>query len=340
VPPWIHFFAAVMVALGTLFSTFWILAVNSWMHTPSGYTIVDGRFFPSDWTSVIFNPSFPYRLAHTAMAFFITTAFVVAGVAAYHLRAGRFPEDDTVMLKMAFGLLVLLVPLQVVIGDLHGLNTLEYQPVKIAAIEANWETQARAPLLLFALPDERGERNRAEIGLPALGSVILKHDAESAVPGLKDWKPEDRPPVAIPFFAFRLMVGIGLAMFAVVICGLLLWRRGRLADARWFLKVCELASPLGFIAVIAGWLTTEVGRQPWVVYGLMRTRDAVTPSLEGVDVLLSLAVYLVAYAAIFGAGGYFLFRFLRAGPAPKAAVREHHPIARPARPLSAASEDD
>jgi len=244
------------------------------------------------------------------------------------------------MLKMAFGLLTVLVPLQVLIGDLHGLNTREYQPAKLAAIEANWETQSRMPLLLFAWPDEDAERNRFELGIPALGSVIIAHDADGVVRGLKEWKPEDRPPVAMPFFSFRIMVGIGFAMVALVICSWWAWRRGGFADSRGFLKLCELASPLGFVAVIAGWVTTETGRQPWVVYGLMRTRDAVTPSLAGGDVLVSLAVYVIAYIAIFGAGGYFLVRFLRAGPVEKSVTAERRTTGRSARPLSAASEFD
>jgi cytochrome bd ubiquinol oxidase subunit I len=337
VPPGMHFFAAVMVAVGTLFSTFWILSVNSWMQTPTGHTIVDGRFFPDDWFRVIFNPSFPYRLTHTAVAFFITTALVVAGVAAYHLRAGRFREEGTVMLKMAFGLLTLLVPLQILIGDMHGLNTREHQPAKLAAIEANWTTQSRMPLLLFAWPDERAEENHLEIAIPVLGSVILAHDPDGIVQGLKDFKREDRPPVAIPFFAFRLMVGVGLAMLALVVCSWLVWHKGRLADARWFLRLCELGAPLGFVAVIAGWVTTEVGRQPWVVYGLMRTRDAVTPSLTANDVLISLAVYIAAYVVIFGSGGFFMVRFLRAGPV-DVKPPGHQPAATPARPLSGATE--
>jgi len=337
VPPWVHLLAAIMVAVGTLFSTFWILAVNSWMQTPAGFSMVEGRFFPADWFAVIFNPSFPYRLVHTAMAFFITTALVVAGVAAYHLRAGRFKEEGVVMLKQAFGLLTLLVPLQVLIGDQHGLNTLDYQPVKIAAIEANWETQSRMPLLLFALPDEKAQRNRFEVGIPAAGSLILRHDSEGVVRGLKDFAPEDRPPVAIPFFAFRAMVGVGVLTLALVAWSWWVWRRKAFADSRGFLKLCELASPLGFVAVIAGWVTTEVGRQPWVVYGLMRTADAVTPSLGSADVLVSLAVYALAYVAIFGAGGYFLVRLLRAGPVTKPAT-EHRPTGTAARPLSGAME--
>src|SRR5439155_4830403 len=219
----------------------------------------------------------------------------------------------------------------------HGLNTHEHQPAKLAAIEANWETQSRMPLLLFAWPDERAEVNRFEVGIPALGSVIIAHDANGVIKGLKEWKPEDRPPVALPFFSFRLMVGIGVVLIALVVCSWWIWWRGELASSRWFLKFCELASPLGFVAVIAGWVTTETGRQPWVVYGLMRTRDGVTPSLAGSDVLVSLAVYVVAYIAIFGAGGYFLVRLLRGGPVAKV-VAEHGPSGTAARPLSAATD--
>ena len=336
VPPWAHFVAALMVALGTLFSTFWILAFNSWMQTPAGYAVLDGRFVADDWFAVIFNPSFPYRLTHTAIAFFITTALVVAGVASYHLRAGRFREEGTLMLKMAFGLLTLLVPLQMLLGDLHGLNTREHQPAKLAAMEANWETRSRMPLLLFAWPDERAEANRFEVAIPVLGSIILTHDANGVVKGLKAWTREDRPPVAIPFFAFRLMVGIGLAMMALVLCSWWVWARGTIGGARGFHRLCEIASPLGFVAVIAGWVTTEVGRQPWTVYGLLRTTDSVTPSIVGSDVLASLAVYVAAYLVIFGCGGYFMVRFLRAGPVDRAPGTGTRLTGTAARPLSAA----
>ena len=337
VPPWVHFFAAVMVALGTLLSTFWILSANSWMQTPVGHAIVDGRFVPEDWFQIIFNPSFPYRLAHTTVAFFITTAFVVIGVAAYHIRRERHLEESTIMQKMGLGLMAVLVPLQVVIGDLHGINTLEHQPAKIAAMEAHWETQSRMPLLLFAWPDEDAERNRWEVGVPLLGSLILTHDVNGTVRGLKDWPPEDRPPVAIPFFSFRLMVGIGIVMLGMTVAGLVLWRRGRLASARRFQRLCMLIAPLGFVAVIAGWVTTEVGRQPWVVYGLLRTRDAVTPSLNASDVAISLLVYVVAYIPIFGAGLWFMARLVRKGFETEAELAPDAPAATPARPISAAA---
>jgi cytochrome d ubiquinol oxidase subunit I len=337
VPPWVHFFAAVMVAAGTLLSTFWILSANSWMQTPAGHAIVDGRFVPQDWWQIVFNPSFPYRLVHTTMAFFITTALVVVGVAAYHLRRGRHVEESLTMQKMGLGLLAVLVPLQVVVGDLHGLNTLEHQPAKIAAMEANWETRARMPLLLFAWPDEAAERNRLEIGIPALGSIILGHDVNVVIPGLKDWQAEDRPPVAITFFSFRLMVGIGVAMLGLTLAGLLLWRRGLLADARRFQWLCMPAASLGFIAVLAGWVTTEVGRQPWVVYGLLRTRDAVTPSLVASDVATSMLLYVLAYVLIFGAGLFFMARLVRRGFAAGAELEPEGPVATPARPLSGAT---
>ena len=337
VPPWMHFFAAVMVAVGTLLSTFWILSANSWMQTPAGHAIVDGRFVPREWLQIIFNPSSLYRLSHTVLAFFITTAFVVIGVAAVHLRRARHVEESLTMQKMGFALLMILVPLQILIGDLHGLNTLTYQPVKVAAMEANWETQARMPLLLFAWPDEAAERNRFEVGIPALGSLILGHDVNAVVPGLKDWKREDRPPVAIPFFSFRVMVGIGVLMLGMTFAGLLLWRRGRLAQSRRFQSMCVLVAPLGFIAVLAGWVTTEVGRQPWVVYGLLRTRDAVTPSLTTSDVAISLLIYVVVYVAIFGAGLYFMARLVHTGFQTNAGHPPDTPTGIPVAPISGAT---
>ena len=337
VPHWVHFFAGVMVAAGTLLSTFWILSANSWMQTPAGYEMLDGRFVPRDWLQVVFNPSFPYRLVHTTMAFFITTALVVIGVAAWHIRRGRHAEESLVMQKMGLGLLGVLVPLQIVVGDLHGLNTLEHQPAKLAAMEANWETRSRMPLLLFAWPDEAAERNRLELGVPVLGSIILGHDPDAVIRGLKEWPPQDRPPVAIPFFSFRLMVGIGVAMLALTLAGLALWRRGQLASAMGFQRLCILTSPLGFLAVIAGWVTTEVGRQPWVVYGLLRTRDAVTPSLGTGDVAVSLLVYIVAYVVIFGGGLFFMARLVQRGFQADAELEPHAPAPTPARPLSGAT---
>ncbi|MGH6888350.1 MAG: cytochrome ubiquinol oxidase subunit I [Rhizomicrobium sp.] len=313
VPRWVHFFAALMVAAGTLFSSFWILAVNSWMQTPAGYELIDGRFFPKDWMAIIFNPSFPYRLAHTVTGFYVTTGFVVMGVAAWLLRKGRAADEARTMLSTTLWVLLALVPLQILLGDMHGLNTLEYQPTKLAAIEAHWNREARAPLALFAIPDEKQETNRFNVDVPVLGSLILTHDPNGVVPGLKEVPPDQRPPVAIPFFAFRIMVGIGLIMLAVVIAGNLLRRGGRLYESTGFLRACEWAAPLGFIAVLAGWTTTEVGRQPWTVYGLLRTADSVSPSLTGLDVALSFAGYIVAYLIMFPAGVLLMARIVRRG---------------------------
>ena len=272
VPRWAHFVAALMVALGTLFSTFWIIATNSWMQTPAGYEIVDGRLVPKDWLQIIFSPSFPYRLAHVVDAVYITTGFVVIGVAASYLRQGRFVEEARTMLSMTLWLLTVLVPLQFLLGDAHGLNTLEHQPAKLAAIEAIWDTHSRVPLNLFAIPDEKAETDRYVVAIPDLGSLILTHDPNGVVHGLKDWPADQRPsPVIVPFFGFRIMVGIAVVMLGVVAASLWLRWRGELFDARWFLWCCTLASPLGFVAVLAGWATTEVGRQPWTVYGLLRT---------------------------------------------------------------------
>jgi len=313
VPRWVHFFAALMVAAGTLFSSFWILAVNSWMQTPAGYQVIDGRFFPKDWMAIIFNPSFPYRLAHTVTGFYVTTGFVVIGVAAWLLRKGRAADEARTMLSTTLWVLLALVPLQILLGDMHGLNTLEYQPTKLAAIEAHWNREARAPLALFAIPDEKHETNHFSVDVPVLGSLILTHDPNGVVPGLKEVPPDQRPPVSIPFFAFRIMVGIGLIMLAMVIVGNLLRRGGRLYRSTIFLRACEWAALLGFIAVLAGWTTTEVGRQPWTVYGLLRTADSVSPSLTGLDVALSFGGYIVAYLVMFPAGVLLMARIVRRG---------------------------
>lgn len=315
VPPAVHTMAAILVAVGTLFSTFWILAVNSWMQTPTGYKLVDGRFFAADWLAVIFNPSFPYRLTHTVTAFFITTAFVVIAVASYHLRRNQFVPESRKMLSMTFWLATVLVPAQLIIGDQHGLNTLEHQPVKVAAMEGNWERRAGAPLLLFALPDQAEATNRYEIGIPHLGSLILRHEFNGVIPGLKDVPPDDRPPVAVVFWAFRAMVGMGVIMLGMI--GLSLWlrARGQLFVARWFQNLCLLTAPVGFVAVIAGWVVTETGRQPWVVYGMLRTADAVSPSLTGTDVAISLAIYMLVYLFVFGMGLMLLLRLMRTVPA-------------------------
>ena len=340
VPQWAHALSAVLVALGTLMSSFWILAVNSWMHTPRGYQVVDGRYFPTSMFDVIFTPSFPYRLTHTVIAFVVTTAFVILGVGAYYLRHDRFPAESKIMVRMSLAFLGIMVPLQILVGDLHGLNSLEHQPTKVAAMEGLWETGRGVPASLFAIPDQKAETNHFEITIPKLASIYLTHDINGEVKGLKEWPKGDRPPVAIVYFAFRIMVGIGILMLLTVYTGLVLWKRGKLFLSRRYLGFCLLVSPIGFIAVLAGWTTTEVGRQPWVIYGLMRTSEAVTPSLTTTDVAISLGAYMLSYAFIFGAGFILLRRLVRIGPPVGAEDEAHEVQAHPKRPLSAVTEHD
>jgi len=315
VPRWAHFLAAVMVAFGTLLSSFWILATNSWMQTPSGYKVVDGRFVPADWLAIVFNPSFPYRLAHNVNAFYITTAFVVLGVGAYLVRREKGVGEARLMIRMALDLLIILVPLQIFLGDLHGLNTLEYQPAKLAAIEGRYDTVKPTPLTIFGVPDDKNATMRYALEIPDLGSLILTHSWDGVIKGLKEWPADERPPVAFPFYGFRLMVAIGFIMLAVAIAGQVLLRSGgRIYRSDWFLRLCQWVMPLGFIAVVAGWVTTEVGRQPWTVYGLMRTSDSVSPSLTGSDVAISLALYVVVYLIMFPTGIAFMAGLVRRGP--------------------------
>ncbi len=339
VPQWVHFFAAIMVAIGTLFSTFWILVVNSWMHTPAGFSMVDGRFFPFDWFEIIWNPSFPYRFMHTVTAVYLTTAFAVIGIAAFYLRRDRFVEESRTMLVMGLGLASILVPLQAVLGDLHGLNTLHYQPEKLAAIEGIWDTRSNQSMVLFAIPDESAETNRAAIEVPGLASLYLRHSLEGRVLGLRDFPKEDRPPVVVVFYAFRVMLAMWATMMLLTLWGWWLAFRGRLFVTDLYLRACNWAIPVGFIAVTAGWVTTEAGRQPWVVYGFLRTADAVTANLTARDVSISLALYALVYAVVFGAGVYFLFKLVDSGPAALSAAPEPGMTQRPARPLSAADAD-
>jgi cytochrome d ubiquinol oxidase subunit I len=337
VPTWAHFFAAVMVAAGTLFSSFWILATNSWMQTPAGYTFVDGRFEPVDWIAIVFNPSFPYRLLHNVTAFYITTAFVVMGVAAWLLRRARAADEARVMIRMALDLLILIVPLQVFLGDQHGLNTLEYQPAKVAAIEGRYDTVRPVPLTLFGIPDDGAATMRAAIEVPVLGSLILTHSWDGAIKGLKEWPKDERPPVALPFFAFRIMVGIAFIMLFVAVVGQVLRWRGRLWDSVWFLRLVQAVAPLGFVAVVAGWITTEVGRQPWTVYGLLRTADSVSPSLTGADVAFSLALYIAVYLIMFPTGIAFMAGLVRRGPQQEEPPSESIESGRPNRPFEHAA---
>lgn len=315
VPPWLHFFAGLMVAAGTLFSTFWILSVNSWMQTPQGFHVADGRFFPDDWWAIIFNPSFPYRYVHNVTAFYITTGFVVLGVGAWLLRRGRSTEEAHIMVRMALNLLIVLVPVQMLIGDLHGANTLAYQPAKFAAIEGRYDNVSPLPLTLFGIPDDATGVMRYAVEIPMLGSLLLTHSTDGTIQGLDSFPPDQRPPVGPPFFAFRIMVGIAVLMLFVAIAGQVLRLRRRLDGSVWFLRLCQWTAPLGFVAVIAGWTTTEVGRQPWTVYGLLRTAHSVTPSLTGIDVAISLALYVVVYLIMFPTGFAFMAGIVRNGVA-------------------------
>ncbi|HYI89264.1 MAG TPA: cytochrome ubiquinol oxidase subunit I [Beijerinckiaceae bacterium] len=316
----LHFFATCMVALGTLLSAFWILSANSWMQTPAGHVIENGIAVPLDWWRVVFNPSFPNRFAHMVLAAYLTTAFAVAGMSAWMiLRAYKEPPEKVhgarVSLSMAMWFAAIFAPVQIVLGDLHGLNVLAHQPTKLAAIEGNWETRAGAPLVLFAWPDEAAEENRYELAIPKLGSYILTHDFGGLVPGLKDRPPEERPPVWPVFWSFRIMVAIGFAMLGVGLWSLWLRWKGGLYENRWFLRAAMLMTPSGFGAVLFGWFTAEIGRQPYVVYGLLRTADAVSPVSRGA-VATSLVVFVIAYAIIFGFGSYYLAKLLRKGPEP------------------------
>jgi cytochrome bd ubiquinol oxidase subunit I len=334
VPQWAHCASALIVAAGTLFSAFWILAANSWMHTPAGFDIVDGHFIPTSWMAAIFNPSFPYRLTHTVVAVYLTTAFTVIGVAAWFLRHGRHVDEAKVMIAMGVALASVLVPAQAVIGDLHGLNTLRHQPTKLAAIEGVWESGRGQPAVLFAIPDEKAEANRLEVAVPKLGSYYLTHDWNGYVEGLKHAAKADRPPVAPVFFGFRAMVGMWLVMLALTLWAWVLALRRRLYTSRAYLRTATWAVPVGYIAVTAGWITTEIGRQPWVVYRHLRTAEAVTPTISGADVLASLLLYALVYLIIFGAGAYYLVRIVQRGV--PGTVGGPRIDARPARPLSAA----
>jgi len=336
VPQGVHLFAAIMVAIGTFISSFWILSANSWMHTPAGVELIDYRFHVVSWTEAIFNPSFPYRFAHMAMASFLTGGFVVAGVSAWFLLRGRDPEANRRALSMCLWLLLFLAPAQAVVGDFHGLNTLEHQPAKVAAMEGHWETSGNVPLLLFAIPDQEAQINRFEIGIPNLASLILTHSTDGVIQGLNEFAPEEQPPVWIVFWAFRVMVGIGLLMIATALIGLLLRRKGKFHQHTGFLKTLVYMIPMPFVAVLAGWIVTESGRAPWLVYGMMTHAEGVTPSLTGPMALFTLVGYVLVYAVVFYAGIYYLTRVVRNGMLPN----EERETAgdnfrRPMRPLSA-----
>ena len=344
VGPKLHFLATCFVALGTLNSAFWILAANSWMQTPQGAALIGGRFVPEDWWAIVFNPSFPYRLAHMVLASFLTISFVVAGTSAWYLLKRRHDEIARRGFSLGLGAAAILAPLQIFAGDLHGLQVRETQPMKVAAMEALWTTTRGAPFVLFAIPDAKAERNRFEIAIPYAGSLILTHSFSGEVKGLKDVKPEDRPPVLWVFTTFRVMVGIGFFMLAVAMFGLWQRWRKRLYASRLLMRLAAACVPLGFVAVIAGWMTAEIGRQPWTVYGLLRTADSVSP-VPAASVAVSLALFVVVYVFLGGAFLYFVDRLIKKGPdeaealphAAGARVPEAMHGARPALVVDAAS---
>lgn len=320
----VHFFSTLMVAIGTLMSAFWILAANSWMQTPAGYRLSDGVFYPSDWMQVIFNPSMPYRVTHMVLACFLASAMVVAAVGAFHLL--RKPDNPAakIMLQMALPFIAVVTLLQITVGHEHGINVHQHQPAKLAAMEGHWETHPRAaPLILFAWPDELNETNHWELSIPDVGSLVVTGSLDGAIRGLKSWPVDERPPVAPVFWGFRVMVGLGLLLLGIGQVGSwLLWRK-QLSQQRWFLKLCMLSAPSGFLAILAGWIVAEVGRQPYVVYGLLRTAEALSPVTRNA-VGLSLIVYFSVYSVVFSAGLYYLIAVARRGPDDENGPKETH----------------
>ncbi|XEG69641.1 cytochrome ubiquinol oxidase subunit I [Pseudomonas sp. abacavir_1] len=311
----LHFFATVMVAIGTMISMFWILSSNSWMQTPQGIDIVDGRVVPLDWLKIVFNPSFPYRLVHMALAAYLSTAFFVGASAAWHLLRGRDNPATRTMLSMAMWMVLGVAPLQVLVGDAHGLNTLEHQPAKIAAIEGHWENEPGepTPLILFGIPDMQAERTRYSLEVPYLGSLILTHSLDKQIPALKSFAPQDRPNSTVVFWSFRLMAGLGMLMILCALAALVLRRAGALYRNRAFLGLVLVMGPSGLIALLAGWFTTEMGRQPWVVYGMLRTSQAVS-NHNVAQMSLTLALFVVIYFSVFTVGLGYMMRLVRKGP--------------------------
>lgn len=313
----LHFTATLAVAAGTLLSAFWILSANSWMQTPTGHALNDaGQFVPADWWEIIFNPSFPYRLVHTVLGAYLTTALVVGAVGAWHLLRDSSNQGARVMFSMAMGMVVVVAPIQAVVGDFHGLNTLAHQPTKIMAVEGHFKSEPDgAPLYLFGLPDEETATIRYPVAIPKLGSLILHHSLDAPVEGLETVPRDEWPPVAIVFWSFRIMVGLGLLMVTLGGVALLARLRGRLYAWRGLHGFAVIMGPAGFVAVIAGWVTTEVGRQPYTVYGLLRTADSVSP-LDAPAVASSLIAFIVVYFAVFSVGAWYILRLMGHAPVP------------------------
>jgi cytochrome d ubiquinol oxidase subunit I len=325
VGPRLHFAASVLVAMGTVISAFWIVSANSWMQHPAGYVrLANGVLRATDWSQVIFSPTFPIRLTHMVLAAYLTTALVVGAASAWRLLKDSDEEESCLALKMAIGMFAIVAPLQLVAGDMAGKQVLQVQPAKLAAIEAFWDTKAGQAFHIVAWPDRAAAANRWEVSIPKLGSLITAGDPNAEIKGLKAFAPQDRPPVFIVFWAFRVMVGLGLAMIGLGLWGGFLTWRGGLAQARWFLRACVAMGPAGFVAVVAGWVVAEVGRQPYVIYGVLRTADAVSPVTKG-EVSVSLLAFMGIYALVFSTGALYILRLIDGGPLAR-------PAAEPATP--------
>lgn len=314
VGPRLHMLATGLVAFGTLLSGFWIISVNSWMQTPAGYKIMpDGRLFPTDYWRVIFNPSVLIRFTHMILASYLSVAFVVGAVAAWHLLRGRGTAPARLMFSMALWMAAIVAPIQIGVGDTNGIEVLHNQPAKLAAMEAIWTPKRHAPELLFGIPDMKHEVTRYKVGIPYLGSLILTHSLNGKVPGMKEFPRQNRPDSLIIFWTFRFMVAIGFLMFGVGLWSLWLRWKGRLYDSRWLQRMMLLMAPSGFAAVILGWTTTEVGRQPWTVYGVLRTADSLSP-IAAPGVGIGLLAFVLVYFTVFGAGILILLRMMAKPP--------------------------
>jgi len=326
VGPKLHFVSTLVVAFGTLLSAFWILSVNSWMQTPAGFAMNDaGQYIPADWWEIIFNPSFPYRMVHMTLAAYLTTAFVVGAVGALHLLRNPQNRGARIMFSMAMWMALIVAPLQLIAGHTHGENTLAYQPAKVAAMEGHFETKAGQPLILFGDPDADDETVHNAIEIPKLGSFVLKGDMNAEVQGLKAFPKEEWPPIDIVFWSFRVMVGIGMLMILVGLWSGIQRLRGNLFQARWLQRLAVLMGPTGFVAVVAGWVVTEVGRQPWTIYGELTTAASASP-IETPAVATSLVVFILVYFIVFGAGTFYLLRLMGKTPDAGEDVEDLGPI--------------